>query len=80
MDGCLRRPMYADETHTDEILAAIGSFAGFAAKFAPGSPLGGALFGLSLAIRVYILNDDVPIRGEPMRFGQLTRASANDSK
>jgi len=39
-----------------------------------------ALFGLSLAIRVYILNDDVPIRGEPMRFGQLTRASANDSK
>jgi hypothetical protein len=39
-----------------------------------------ALFGLSLAIRVYILDEHVPIRGEPQRFGRLTRTPPDDSK
>jgi hypothetical protein len=41
--------------------------------------ISGALFGLSLAIRVYILDEDVPIRGERKQFGRLTRESRDDS-
>lgn len=37
------------------------------------------LFGVGWAIRIYILGEDVPIRGEAKRPGRLTRESRDDS-
>ena len=35
-------------------------------------------FALGWAIRIYVLDDDVPIRGQKPRFGHLTRAPKKD--
>jgi hypothetical protein len=37
------------------------------------------LFGLGWAIRIYILGEDIPLRGEAKRLGRLTRESRDDS-
>jgi hypothetical protein len=37
-----------------------------------------ALFGVSWAIRIYILGDDAPLRGGSPRLGRLTRGSPPD--